>query len=165
MDRILSYFEDYKNLSVSSAKSFISEASHCSYSLTRFAYIFLFYLFSIFFKYPAHRYYVYAMVDNRYNTDILLSLKQLNKDVPMYFENPDVIRVGKSGKRMLRIPVIFLKKAQPDQLQGVVGLFARKPSGQALLIGGQSMIPMNLVSETSSTGKEPTQITMAPDGE
>lgn len=108
---------------------------------------------------------MYALVDNRHNTDIFLSLKLLNKDVPMYFENPDVIRVGKSGKRMLRIPVLFLQKAQPDQLQGVVGLSARKSSGQPLLVDGQSMVPLNLVSESSPTDKEPTQLTIAPEGE
>lgn len=108
---------------------------------------------------------MYALVDNRHNTDIFLSLKLLNKDVPMYFENPDVIRVGKSGKRMLRIPVLFLQKAQPDQLQGVVGLSARKSSGQPLLVDGQSMLPLNLVSESSPTDKEPTQLTIAPEGE
>ena len=129
--------------------------------------LFILSIFMFFFLFScnsAHRYYVYAMVDNRHNSEISLTLKLLNKDVPMYFENPDIVRIGKSTKRMVRIPVIFLEKPQPDQLQGVIGLSVRKASGQALLVDGLSMVPINLVPESSSSSKEgPIQFTIAPE--
>lgn len=113
---------------------------------------------------------MYALVDNRYDSDIFVSLESMISAVPLYFENTGTIRVGKSTKRLIRVPVFSKEKLQPNQLQGVIALSTRRgnPFGQVVLANGQSRIPVSLVTDevkpTSGGDKEPVRITVAPKG-
>ena len=66
-------------------------------------------------------------------------------------------------QRIIRIPVLSLMKAQPDQLLGIIGISARKVSGQELFVNGELMYPVNLIPGEKMNEK-PETLQVAPKG-
>jgi hypothetical protein len=112
-----------------------------------------------------YKYNVYALIDNQFNNQIYMKWQLLNTDYQqMYVSYPEYIWVKPSAKKVVRFPVLFLQQPQPDQLQGVVGFSARDGGGAGstdkLLVNGESMFPVNLMSNDEST-KRPVKLLVA----
>ena len=106
-----------------------------------------------------------VLIDNQYNSEINIQAQLLNKETPAYMYNPDAYTIDKRIKRILRIPVLYLEQAQPDQLQGIVGITAHRGDGanEKLPVNGELMFVVDLVIGDDLTKSKPVEIVVAPE--